>query len=120
MLLTYQLQDNSFSLGKSKKFIPIIGNKRMFKLHNQNLKLHSFQGLQSKKYHSMLTLKQEPFLKLYSKENIELQREAEEGNKIKKEAELRNNAIFRKLIENPMSKIDVKIVSTRKLKVTNS
>ena len=69
----------------------------------------------------MLKLKQEPFLKPYSKENIELQREAEEeGNKIKKEAELRNNAIFSKLIENPMSKIDVKIVSTRKLKVTNT
>ena len=69
----------------------------------------------------MLKLKQEPFLKPYSKENIELQREAEEeGNKIKKEAELRNNAIFCKLIENPMSKIDVKIVSTRKLKVTNT
>lgn len=69
----------------------------------------------------MLKLNQEPFLKPYSKENTELQREAEEeGNKIKKEAELRNNAIFSKLIENPMSKIDVKIVSTRKLKVTNT
>lgn len=69
----------------------------------------------------MLKLKQEPFLKPYSKENTELQREAEEeGNKIKKEAELRNNAIFSKLIENPMSKIDIKIVSTRKLKVTNT
>ena len=69
----------------------------------------------------MVKLKQEPFLKPYSKENTELQREAEEeGNKIKKEAELRNNAIFSKLIENPMSKIDVKIVSTRKLKVTNT
>ena len=69
----------------------------------------------------MLKLKQEPFLKPYSKENTELQREAEEeGNKIKKEAELRNNAIFSKLIENPMSKIDVKIVSTRKLKLTNT
>ena len=69
----------------------------------------------------MLKLKQEPFLKPYSKENTELQREAEEeGNKIKKEAELRNNAIFSKLIENPMSKIDVKIVSTRKLKVTKT
>ena len=69
----------------------------------------------------MLKLNQEPFLKPYSKENTELQREAEEeGNKIKKEAELRNNAIFSKLIENPMSKIDIKIVSTRKLKVTNT
>lgn len=69
----------------------------------------------------MLKLNQEPFLKPYSKENTELQREAEEeGSKIKKEAELRNNAIFSKLIENPMSKIDVKIVSTRKLKVTNT
>ena len=69
----------------------------------------------------MLKLNQEPFLKPYCKENTELQREAEEeGNKIKKEAELRNNAIFSKLIENPMSKIDVKIVSTRKLKVTNT
>ena len=38
-----------------------------------------------------------------------------EGNKIKKHhAKLRNNSIFSNLLENPMKKIDVKIVSSRK------
>ena len=45
-----------------------------------------------------------------------MQREAEkEGNKIiKQNAKLRNNATFGKLTENPMNKIDVKIVTTRR------
>ena len=38
-----------------------------------------------------------------------------EGNKIKKRnAKLRNNAIFGKSIENPMNKVEIKIVTTRK------
>ena len=32
----------------------------------------------------------------------------------KENAKLRNNAIFEKSIENPMNKVDVKIVTTRK------
>ena len=55
---------------------------------------------------------------------IELPREAEgkEGNKIKKQnIKLRNNVIFGKSIENPMNKVDLKIMTARKqyLKVTN-
>ena len=38
-----------------------------------------------------------------------------EDNKIKKRnVKLRNNAIFGKSIENPMNKVEVKIVTTRK------
>ena len=42
-----------------------------------------------------------------------MQREAEkEGNKIKKHnARLRNNAMFGKLTENPVNKVDVKLCS---------
>ena len=39
MLSKYQLQimkDNNFSLGKSKKLIPNLGNKIKYKLHYQN------------------------------------------------------------------------------------
>ena len=34
--------------------------------------------------------------------------------KLKQNAELRNNPIFGKLIENPMNKVEVKIVATTK------
>ena len=41
--------------------------------------------------------------------------EGKEGNKIKKQnIKLRNNVIFGKSIENPMNKVDVKIVTARK------
>ena len=46
-----------------------------------------------------------------------MQREAEkEGNIVKKQnTKLRNNTVFGKSIENPMDKVDVKVVTTRKL-----
>ena len=55
-------------------------------------------------------------LKRYIECNIELRREAEkEGNKIKNQnAKLRNSDIFGKWMKNPMSKVHVKIVTTRK------
>ena len=41
--------------------------------------------------------------------------DGKEGYKIKKQnVKLRNNVIFGKSIENPMSKVDVKIVTARK------
>ena len=48
------------------------------------------------------------------KYNTELQREAKkEVNKMKKQnAKLRNNSKFGKLIENPVKKVDLKVVAT--------
>ena len=64
----------------------------------------------------MLEFKQEPFLKPYIERNTNLQREAEKLTKSQKQnAKLRNNAIFGKSIEKPMNKIDVEIMTTRKL-----
>ena len=43
MLSQYQLQiidNNNFSLGKNKRLVPNLGNKRKHKLHYQNLKLY--------------------------------------------------------------------------------
>ena len=85
----YELQiieDNNFYLGKSKKNIPNLVNRRKYKLYCQNLKLYLSLGLQLKnKIHRILEFREEPFLKPYIKRNRELQGEAEkEGNKIKK------------------------------------
>ena len=46
-----------------------------------------------------------------------MQREAKkEGNIVKKQnTKLRNSTVFGKSIENPMDKVDVKVVTTRKL-----
>ena len=64
----------------------------------------------------MLEFKQEPFLKPYIERNRNLQREAEKATKSEKQnAKLRNNAIFGKSIEKPINKIDVEIMTTRKL-----
>ena len=43
-------EDNNFSLGKNKKLIPNLGNKRKYKFHYQNLKLCLNLGLQSKNF----------------------------------------------------------------------
>ena len=69
-----------------------------------------------KKNHRILEFKQEPFLKPCIERNTDLRKETEqEGNKIKKQnARLRNHAIFDKSIENPMNKVAIKFVTTRK------
>ena len=76
-----------------------LDHKRNYKLNYQNLKLYLNLGLQLKKNHRILKLKQEPFIKPYIKHNTDVRREeVKEGNKIKKQnAKLRNNAIFGKL-----------------------
>ena len=64
MLTKYQLQiteDNNFSLGKNKKLISNLGNKRKYKFHNQNLKLCLNLGLQLKKILRILEFKEELF-----------------------------------------------------------
>ena len=51
MLSKNQLQiikDNNFSLGKNKKPISKLSNKRKYKLHYQNVKLYSNLGLKLK------------------------------------------------------------------------
>ena len=101
---------NNFPLGEIKKPIPNLGNKRKYKVH---FKTWDFVwGYTTKKFKQF---KQEPFLKSYIERNTELQREVEKGNKIKKQnAKLRNNAIFGNSTENPMNKVDVNTVTTRK------
>ena len=52
LLSDYQLQiigDNNVCLGKNKKLIPNVGNKRKYKLHYQKLNLYFNLGLQFKK-----------------------------------------------------------------------
>ena len=60
--------------------------------------------------------KQEPSLKPYIERNKYLQRQAEtKDKKIKKQnGKLRTNAVFGKLVETPIKKVDKKIVITRK------
>ena len=57
MLSEYQLQiieDNSFSLGKNKKLISNLSNKRKHKLHYQNLKPYLNLGIQLKIIYRLL------------------------------------------------------------------
>ena len=66
ILFDYQLQiieDNNFSLAKTKRNITNLGNKRKYKLHHQNLKLYFILELQFQKSYRIIEFKQEPFLK---------------------------------------------------------
>ena len=113
----YQLEviGDNFFLGKNKKLISNLGNKRKYKLHYQNLKTLFKFRVAVKKNHRILKFKPEPFLKANIECNTDLQRQVErEDNKIKKQnAELRNNAMYGRSIENPMNKVNVDIVTTK-------
>lgn len=92
------IEDKKFLLGKIEKFISNTGNKSKYKLYYQGLKIYLKLRLQLRKIHWVLEFKQKAFLRPYIECNIELQREAvKEANTAKyKNAELKNNAIWKK------------------------
>ena len=103
MLSEYQIkiiEDNKFSLAKTKKLIPNLGNKRKYQLHYQNLKIYlKLQYQNSNKNH----------FQNHTSNAIQICKEKHKEKVTKSKAKCKF-----KSIENPVNKVDVKIATTRK------
>ena len=93
---------------KNLILISNLGNKRKYKLHYKDLNWDH----NHKKFSIKIQIK--IILKAIYQTKYRITKRSRKIVKSKKNAKLRNNAIFGKAIENPINKFDVRIVTTKK------
>ena len=107
------------NIGKCNKLVCTIQDKENYVVHIRTLKLDLNRGLILKKVHRIIQFNQKTWLKPYIDMNTKLRKKAK--NEFGKDFfELKNNAVFRKTMENVRKHRDIKLVTTDKRKQQNT
>ena len=100
-------------IGKCKKLVCNLRNKKKYVVHIRSLKQALNHGLKLKKVHRIIEFNQEAWLKPYTDMNTELRKVAK--NDFEKDFfRLMNNAVFGKTTENVRKHRDIELVTTDK------
>ena len=100
-------------IGKCKKLVCNLYDKKNYVVHIRSLKQALYHGLILKKVHSVIQFYQEAWLKPYIDMNTELRKKAK--NDFEKDFfKLMNNAVFGKTMGNVREHRDIKLVTTDK------
>ena len=101
-------------VGEVKKLIPNLGDKIKYVVHYKHLQYYLSLGMKLVKIHRILSFKQSNWLKKYVNFNTEKRKESnDEFNK--NLYKLLNNCIYGKSIENIRKRINLKLVSDKKV-----
>ena len=110
----YPLAPERLKIGGVEKLIPNLWDKEKYIVHHENLKLYLELGLKVEKIHRGIKFREEPWMRSYIKLNTRLRTEAK--NDFEKDFfKLMNNSVFGKTMENIRNRVDVKLVSDRKV-----
>lgn len=99
--------------GVAEKLIPHVGDKSHYVLHFRNLKLYTKLGLKITKIHRILKFRQKKWLKGFIEFITELRKQAKNDFEINFWKSM-INAIYGKLLQNPMKYINFKVVNSTK------
>ena len=110
----YPVAPERLRINNVEKLIPNLWDKEKYIVHHENLKLYEELGLKIKKIHRGIKFRDEPWMKSYIELNTRLRTEAK--NDFEKDFfKLMNNSVFGKTMENIRNRVDVKLVSDRKV-----
>ena len=108
-----QFLPERMKIGKCKKLVCNLSDKKNYVVHIRSLKQALNHGLILKKVHRVIQFNQEAWLKPYIDMNTEKRTEAK--NDFEKDSfKLMNNTVFGKTVENVREHRDIKLVTTDK------
>ena len=108
------LAPESVKVNGCRKLIPTLCSRNNYVIHHNTLRNYIKLGLKLTKIHKVVTFKESPWLEKYIMLNTKLRTLA--NNDFEKYFfKLMNNSVFGKTMENLRNRVDVKLVSTKKM-----
>ena len=112
----YPLAPERLNIEGVEKLVPNLDHKKKYVLHYENLKLYERLGLKITKVHRGIKFQESAWLSKYIKLNTDLRAKAT-YNFEKDFFKLMNNSVFGKTLENIEKRVDVRLVTNKKIAV---
>ena len=110
----HPLAPERMTIDKVEKLVPNLNDKKNYVIHYENLKLYERLGLKISKIHRGTKFEERDWLKEYIDLNTDLRTKAK--NDFEKDFfKLMNNSVFGKTMENIEKRVDVRLVTKRKV-----
>ncbi|XP_022807622.1 uncharacterized protein LOC111344644 [Stylophora pistillata] len=107
----YPLAPENLLIGKVKKLVCTLNEKKKYIIHHETLKLYKSLGMEIGKIHRVIRFEESPWMKKYIDLNTELRTKAD--NDFEKDFfKLMNNSVYGKTMENIRNRVDVRLVNS--------